>query len=233
MSEPPYPNLSRKRRRRLSLHALAILFAGFIGIAAWIVSRYSAYRSGMVLEDTMGLLEIALMVTMVVSGALLALSMFVAPFQAILRRKFQPLFAALIVGAIASITYIIPFPTYIDGVAATIGRQDESFYRNLERRLSKLPKPSGMDKSPTIPAQWFTDLPGLTAIFPAHKEPWGEPRVWKTKTHFDVLVGGSLGGTRGFRIYRTNDTPEHLNAAEYAGSFREVYPRVYAYQRFY
>lgn len=185
------------------------------------------------MENGSGLIEFALIALMIASGALLALTMFVAPFQAILRRKFQPLFAALLVGALGVIAYFIPFPTYIDGVATTLSKQDEKFYRDLERRLAKLPKPSASESSPTIPATWYDELPGLAAIFPGHKKPWGSVRIWAADTHFDVVIGGSLAGTTGFRIYRTNETPEHLNATEYVGAFREVHPRVYAYQRFY
>ena len=166
-------------------------------------------------------------------GALFAVCGVAAFIRAVMRKGFQPLVAAIAATGFIVAVDFVPLPSYIDGVALTLSRQDEKFYRELEQRLSKLPKSSGTDKTPTIPDSWYDELPGLTAIFPGHTETWGAPRIWTKETHFDVIVGGSIGGTTGIRIYRTSETPAHLKATEYVGSFKEIYPRVYAYQQYY
>jgi hypothetical protein len=166
-------------------------------------------------------------------GAMFAVCGLAAFIRAVMRKGLQPLAAAIVAtGLIVSVDFI-PMPSHIDGVAKTLSGHDERFYRELEQRLSKLPKPSSTGESPTIPDSWYNELPALAAIFPSHKETWGKPRIWTKETHFDVIVGGSLAGTTGIRIYRTNESPVHLKATEYVGSFREIYPRVYAYQQYY
>jgi hypothetical protein len=223
---------SFKPRKRVSKLTIATLLLGLIVAVVMMYGRHCAYLNGQRMESAtfQGMLPIFVILS---CGAMFAVCGIAAFIRALMRKGLQPLAAAIVATGLIVAVDFIPMPSYIDGVALTLSRQDEKFYRDLEQRLSNLPKPSGIEKSPTIPDSWYDQLPGLSAIFPNHKETWGEPRIWTKETHFDVIVGGSLAGTTGFRIYRPTATPKHLNTTEYVGAFKGVYPRVYAYHQYY
>ncbi|RYD84248.1 MAG: hypothetical protein EOP84_06040 [Verrucomicrobiaceae bacterium] len=223
---------SSKPGKRVSKLTIATLLFGLILAVVFIYGRYCTYLNGQQMKS--GTFDsIVPILVMLSCGAMFAVCGIAAFIRAVMRKGLQPLVAAIVVTGLIVAVDFIPMPSYMDGVALTLSRQDEKFYQDLEQRLSNLPKRSSSDSWPTIPDSWFNELPGLAAIFPSHKKPWWKPRIFTKETHFDVIVGGSLAGTTGIRIYRTNETPLHLIATEYVGSFREIYPRVYAYQQYY
>lgn len=210
---------------RISKHGVFILVAGALCVAGALWGEYDAYLSGRSMEGGLSLVGLCLIMGLACFGVLWITAAGFAVFRAVTRRGVQALMACVAILILCGVSYLVPMPSYMDGVAEALSANRSGVYIGATNWLRKR---AGEKTNEDVPAALFDAFPELKQVF----KDGDKPRYRVETAYTDVWEGGSLSGHRGFRVYRNDDTaPSDEEGSAYHSTYRKIHPRVYAFHR--
>lgn len=181
---------------RISKHAVFILVTGVLCVAGALWGAYDAYLLGRAMESGFfSLSGICLFIGLMCAGVLWITAAGFAVFRAITRRGLQALMACGAILILCGVSYLVPMPSYMDGIAEALSANRSEVYTGAANWLQKR---AGEKTNADVPAALFDAFPELDRVFTKRKMLGGMPRYRVETAYTDVWVGGSMGGLRGF-----------------------------------
>lgn len=212
---------------RMSKHAAFIFVTGVLGVAGALWEAYNSYLSGRLMDSgnwvigmCVGLGFLCLVVLWITAAGF-------AVYRAVTRREIQPLMACGAILILCGVSYLVPMPTHMDGIAEALSANRSELYTGTADWLQKH---AGGKLNEEVPPALFDAFPELDRVFKERKMKWRMPRYRVETAYTDVWEGGSWSGQRGFRVYRDDDAaPSNDEGFAHHSTYRKIHPRIYAF----
>ena len=148
-----------------------------------------------------------------------------AVFRALTRRGIQALMACGTILILCGVSYLVPMPSYMDGITEAFSANRSEVYTGAADWLQKRAEGRANED---VPVALFEAFPELNQVL----KNGGKPRYRVEAAYTEVWTGGSMSGHRGFRVYRKDDTsPSNDEGGASHTTYRKIYPRVFAFHR--
>jgi hypothetical protein len=210
---------------RISKHAVFIFVAGALCVAGALWLEYDSYLAGRSMEGGLSLGGMCLLMGIACLGLLWITAAGFAVYRAVTRRGIQALMACTAILILCGVSYLVPMPSYMDGITEAFSANRSEVYTGAADWLQKR---TGEKANQDVPAALFEAFPELNKVL----KNGGKPRYRVEVAYTEVWTGGSISGHRGFRVYRENDdAPSNNEGSAYHSTYRKIHPRVYTFHR--